>query len=160
MELLGDRLIPAPLDVTWAALNDVDTLKACIPGCESLESTGPDAYTVVVALKVGPVSARFKGNLVISNLAPPTSYTINFEGQGGMAGHGKGSADVVLAAETPTETRLKYTARAQVGGKIAQVGSRLIDAAAGKIADTFFKNFEKHLQADIDRAADGDAPAA
>ncbi|MDB6002237.1 MAG: carbon monoxide dehydrogenase subunit family protein [Rhizobacter sp.] len=159
MELLGDRLIPAPLDVTWAALNDLETLKACIPGCETLENTGPDQFQVVVALKVGPVSARFKGNLAMTNVQAPTSYTINFEGQGGVAGHGKGSADVVLTEEG-ADTRLKYTARAQVGGKIAQVGSRLIDAAAGKIADTFFKNFEAHLQADIDRAADGDAPAA
>jgi len=144
MELQGDRLIPASLDKTWAALNDPDTLKACIAGCESLERTGDDAFAAVVAVKVGPVSARFKGNLKMSNVVAPTSYTINFDGQGGVAGFGKGSADVVLAPEG-TGTRLKYSAKAQVGGKMAQVGSRLIDAAAGKVAEDFFKAFEAHL---------------
>ena len=97
MELHGDRLIPAPVATTWAALNDPETLKACIAGCESLERTGDDAYTAVVALKIGPVSARFKGNLKMTNVVPPTGYTINFDGQGGVAGFGRGSADVGLA---------------------------------------------------------------
>jgi len=144
MELQGDRLIPAPLDKTWAALNDPDTLKACIAGCESLERNGDDAFAALVAVKVGPVSARFKGNLKLTNVAAPTSYTINFDGQGGVAGFGKGSADVSLAEEG-AQTRLKYHARAQVGGKMAQVGSRLIDAAASKVAEDFFKAFEAHL---------------
>jgi carbon monoxide dehydrogenase subunit G len=145
MELQGERLIPASVDQTWAALNDPDTLKACIAGCESLERSD-EGFTALVAVKVGPVSARFKGNLKLSNLQPPNSYTINFDGQGGAAGFGKGSADVALAAEGE-QTRLKYNARAQVGGKMAQVGSRLIDAAAAKITDDFFKAFEAHLQA-------------
>ena len=145
MELQGDRLIPATLDKTWAALNDPDTLKACIAGCESLERTGDDAFAAVVAVKVGPVSARFKGNLKMTDVKPPNSYTINFDGQGGVAGFGKGSADVALTAEG-TSTRLKYTAKAQVGGKMAQVGSRLIDAAASKVAEDFFKAFEEHLR--------------
>ena len=144
MELHGERLIPAPLDKTWAALNDPETLKACITGCESLERTGDDAFAAVVAVKVGPVSARFKGNLKLSNVQAPHSYTINFDGQGGVAGFGKGSADVNLADEGG-QTRLKYLAKAQVGGKMAQVGSRLIDAAAGKVAEDFFKAFEAHL---------------
>jgi len=144
MELHGERLIPAPLDKTWAALNDPDALKACITGCESLERTGDDAFAAVVAVKVGPVSARFKGNLKLSNVQAPHSYTINFDGQGGVAGFGKGSADVNLADEGG-QTRLKYLAKAQVGGKMAQVGSRLIDAAAGKVAEDFFKAFEAHL---------------
>jgi carbon monoxide dehydrogenase subunit G len=144
MELQGERLIPAPPDKTWAALNDPETLKACIAGCESLERTGDDAFAAVVAVKVGPVSARFKGNLKMTNVVAPTSYTINFDGQGGVAGFGKGSADVVLAPEG-TGTRLKYNAKAQVGGKMAQVGSRLIDAAASKVAEDFFKAFEAHL---------------
>jgi carbon monoxide dehydrogenase subunit G len=97
MELHGDRLVPAPVAATWAALNDPETLKACIAGCESLARTGDDAYTAVVALKIGPVSARFKGNLKMTNVAPPTGYTINFDGQGGVAGFGRGSADVRLA---------------------------------------------------------------
>ncbi len=146
MELQGERLIPASVDKTWAALNDPEALKACIAGCESLESTGPDAFTAVVALKVGPVSARFKGNLQMTNIQAPNSYTINFDGQGGVAGFGKGSADVALTPED-AQTRLKYTARAQVGGKMAQVGSRLIDAAAGKVTEDFFKAFEAYLQA-------------
>ncbi len=144
MELQGDRLIPAPLDKTWAALNDPDTLKTCIAGCETLERTGDDAFAAVVAVKVGPVSARFKGNLKMSNVVAPTSYTLNFDGQGGVAGFGKGSADVMLAPEG-AGTRLKYLAKAQVGGKMAQVGSRLIDAAASKVAEDFFKAFEAHL---------------
>lgn len=146
MELQGERLIPASVDKTWAALNDPEALKACIAGCESLERTGDDAYTAVVALKVGPVSARFKGNLQMTNVQAPNSYTINFDGQGGVAGFGKGSADVALTPEG-SQTRLKYNARAQVGGKMAQIGSRLIDAAAGKITEDFFKAFEANLQA-------------
>ena len=153
MELQGDRLIPAPLDKTWAALNDPDTLKACIAGCESLERTGDDAFAVLVAVKVGPVSAKFKGKLQLSNVVPPHSYTIHFDGQGGVAGFGKGSADVALTPEGAS-TRLKYSAKAQVGGKMAQVGSRLIDAAASKVAEDFFKAFEAHLSPPASAPAD------
>jgi hypothetical protein len=147
MELHGERLIPASIDATWAALNDPETLKACIAGCETLERTGDDAYTAVVAMKIGPVSARFKGNLKMSNVAPPNGYTIAFDGQGGVAGFGKGSADVALTAEGSAATRLAYNARAMVGGKMAQIGSRLIDATAAKITEDFFKAFEAVLQA-------------
>ncbi|HEY9064304.1 MAG TPA: carbon monoxide dehydrogenase subunit G [Burkholderiaceae bacterium] len=147
MELQGERLIPAPVEATWAALNDPAILKACIAGCESLEKTGDDAYTAVVAVKVGPVSARFKGNLQLTNIAAPNGYTINFDGQGGVAGFGKGSADVKLAPDGAQATKLSYLARATVGGKMAQVGARLIDAAAAKITDDFFKAFEAQLQA-------------
>ena len=146
MELQGERTIPATLATTWAALNDPDVLKACIAGCESLERTSGDAMVAVVALKVGPVSARFKGNLQMTNVQAPNRYTINFDGQGGVAGFGKGSADVELTAQGE-QTRLAYTARATVGGKMAQIGSRLIDATAGKITEDFFKAFEAHLQA-------------
>ena len=147
MELQGERLIPASVDKTWASLNDPEVLKACIAGCESLERTGDDKMVAVVALKVGPVSARFKGNLALTNVVAPTGYTINFDGQGGVAGFGKGSADVALTAQSPQQTLLKYTARATVGGKMAQIGSRLIDATAAKITEDFFKAFEAHLQA-------------
>ncbi len=146
MELQGERLIPATVEKTWAALNDPEVLKACIAGCESLERSGDDGFTALVAVKIGPVGARFKGNLKLTNVMAPNSYTINFDGQGGVAGFGKGSADVALTPEG-AQTRLKYNARAQVGGKLAQVGSRLIDAAAGKISEDFFKAFEGHLQA-------------
>ena len=161
MELQGERLIPAPIDQTWAALNDPEVLKACIAGCESLERTGDDAYAALVAVKVGPVSARFKGSLQMTNVVAPSSYTINFDGQGGVAGFGKGSADVALTAEG-METRLKYTAKAQVGGKMAQIGSRLIDAAAGKITEDFFKAFEDHLlmSSGAGEAAPAVAPAS
>ena len=146
MELQGERLIPAPVEATWAALNDPAILKACIAGCESLEKSGDDAYSAVVALKVGPVSARFKGNLQLTNITPPNGYTINFDGQGGVAGFGKGSADVKLVPDGAQSTKLSYHARATVGGKMAQVGARLIDAAAGKITDDFFKAFEAQLR--------------
>ena len=146
MEMQGERLIPASVDTTWAALNDPEVLKGCIAGCETLERTGEDSLSAVVALKVGPVSARFKGKLQMTNVQAPHGYTINFDGQGGVAGFGKGSADVTLTAQGE-QTVLKYTARATVGGKMAQIGSRLIDAAAAKITEDFFKAFEAHIQA-------------
>ena len=147
MELQGERLMPATVPATWAALNDPEVLKACIAGCESVERTGDDAFTAVVAMKIGPVSARFKGNLQMTNVTAPNGYTINFDGQGGVAGFGRGSADVALTAQGEAQTLLKYTARATVGGKMAQIGSRLIDATAAKITEDFFKAFEAHLQA-------------
>jgi carbon monoxide dehydrogenase subunit G len=152
MELKGERLIPATVEATWAALNDPEVLKSCIAGCESMERTGDDAYQAVVAVKVGPVSARFKGNLKMTNVHPPSGYTINFDGQGGVAGFGKGSADVALSPEG-AGTKLSYSAQAQVGGKMAQIGSRLIDAAAAKITDDFFAAFEAKLQAAVPAVA-------
>jgi carbon monoxide dehydrogenase subunit G len=157
MELTGERLIPASVDTTWAALNDPDTLKGCIAGCESLERVGDDALVAVVAMKIGPVSARFKGNLKMTNVNAPSSYTINFDGSGGVAGFGKGSADVALTAVEPQVTKLAYTARATVGGKMAQIGSRLIDATASKLAEDFFRAFEATLQARVP-AGTGAAP--
>jgi uncharacterized protein len=159
MELQGERLIPASVEATWAALNDPAILKACIAGCESLEKSGDDAYSAVVALKVGPVSARFKGNLQLTNITPPNGYTINFDGQGGVAGFGKGSADVKLVPDGAQSTKLSYHARATVGGKMAQVGARLIDAAAGKITDDFFKAFEAQLRPPEPAGAEGAAVA-
>lgn len=155
MELQGERLIPATQERTWAALNDPQVLKACIAGCESLERHGDDAYAVRVAVKVGPVSARFTGRLALSDVQALNAYTIHFEGQGGAAGFGRGSADVKLTPQGDA-TLLTYTARATVGGKLAQIGSRLIDGAAMKIAADFFAAFETHLQA----PATEPAPAA
>jgi len=148
MELTGERLIPATVDATWAALNDPEALRVCIAGCESLERTGEDGFVAVVAMKVGPVSARFKGNLKLTNVNPPNGYTIHFDGQGGVAGFGKGSADVALTPEGPAATKLAYQARATVGGKMAQIGSRLIDATAAKITEDFFRAFEARLQSE------------
>ncbi len=159
MELTGDRLIPATRERTWAALNDPEVLKACIAGCESLERMGEDGFTALVAVKVGPVSARFKGNLKLSNVQPGSSYTIHFDGQGGAAGFGKGSADVALEDEVG-QTRLRYTARAQVGGKMAQIGSRLVDAAAAKISEDFFQAFETRLREEAGVPAEAPAQAA
>ena len=159
MELNGERNIPASIDATWAALNDPEILKACIAGCESLERVGDDGFVAVVAMKIGPVSARFKGNLKLTNVNPPTSYTINFDGQGGVAGFGKGSADVSLTPISASSTKLAYSARATVGGKMAQIGSRLIDATAGKITDDFFKAFEAQLRARVPQP-EGAAPVA
>jgi uncharacterized protein len=158
MELNGERLIPATVDATWAALNDPQTLKACIAGCESLERVGDDAFVAVVAMKIGPVSARFKGNLKMTNVQPPRAYTINFDGSGGVAGFGKGSADVALSDAGAAVTKLAYSARATVGGKMAQIGSRLIDATAAKITDDFFKAFEAQLQARAPAVASAATP--
>ena len=129
MNLQGERIIPASVERTWAALNDPETLKACIAGCESIETTGENQFLATMAVRIGPVNAKFKGKLQLSDIVPMTSYKINFDGQGGVAGFGKGAADVTLAPEgTAGEaTKLNYTANAQVGGKIAQIGSRLVD---------------------------------
>ncbi|MEY4908174.1 MAG: hypothetical protein RL260_1892 [Pseudomonadota bacterium] len=155
MELKGERLIPAPIEQTWAALNDPEVLKGCVIGCDTLERNGDDGFLAQMAVRIGPVSARFKGSLKLTDVNPPTSYTIHFEGQGGVAGHGKGSADVTLAPTDDGQTRLTYLARAQVGGKIAQIGSRLVDAAAGKIADEFFQAFESYFTAATEDEEEG-----
>ncbi len=160
MELQGERSIPASVTTTWAALNDAEFLKSCIANCESLERTDADTLVAVVAMKVGPVSARFKGKLTISNVLAPNSYTIAFEGQGGVAGFGKGSADVALTPAGEHQTTLAYLARASVGGKIAQIGSRLIDSAASKIADDFFTAFVTQMEARGAASAAGQTTAS
>ncbi|MBA5688915.1 CoxG family protein [Rugamonas apoptosis] len=153
MELIGEKLIPAPISATWEALNDAEVLKSCIAGCESLDQVQANMLAAQVALKIGPVKARFKGTLTLSDMNPPHSYVVSFEGQGGIAGFGKGAADVSLT-EQGDQTLLRYAARAQVGGRLAQVGSRLIDAAAAKIAEDFFAAFEVQLQpASVEAAA-------
>ena len=153
MELNGEQLIPASQQRTWDSLNDPEVLKACIPGCETLERSEDGGYTATLALRIGPVSARFKGKLQLSDVQAPERYTIHFDGQGGMAGFGKGSAQVHLV---PAEggTQLNYAAKAQVGGKLAQVGSRLVDAAAGKITNDFFNAFNARVQADAQAAGE------
>jgi len=153
MELNGEQLIPASQQRTWDALNDPEVLKACIPGCETLERTDDGGFTATLALRIGPVSAKFKGRLALSDVQAPERYTIHFDGQWGMAGFGKGSAQVQLA---PVDggTRLQFAAKAQVGGKLAQVGSRLVDAAAGKITNDFFNAFNARVQADAEAAGE------
>jgi carbon monoxide dehydrogenase subunit G len=144
MEMTGEQLIPASQADTWTALNDPEILKACIPGCETIDRLSDTEYTIGMTARIGPVSAKFKGKLMISDLDPPNSYSIAFEGQGGAAGFGKGGAKVQLSPEKPG-TRLVYQVKANVGGKLAQIGSRLIDAAAGKLANDFFNAFNAKL---------------
>lgn len=137
MEMSGEYRIPASREAVWEALNDPEILKACIPGCKSLDKTSDTEMSAVVTAKVGPVKATFTGNVTLQNLNPPTSYTIAGEGKGGVAGFAKGGADVNLA-EHDGETLLTYKANAQIGGKLAQLGSRLVDSTAKKYADEFF----------------------
>jgi len=144
MEMSGEQLIPASQQQTWDALNDPAMLKQCIPGCESIEPAGDNQYQVLMVARVGPVSAKFKGKLTLADIQPPNSYSIAFEGQGGAAGFAKGGAQVRLSPEGES-TKLSYEAKASVGGKLAQIGSRLIDAAAKKVADDFFRNFNEKV---------------
>ena len=145
MELTGTRIIAAPREAVWAALNDAETLRACIPGCEELTGNPEDGFEAIVRQKVGPVKATFKGAVQLSDVVAPVSYRISGEGKGGVAGFAKGGADVRLA-EVPEGTELTYAVDAKVGGKIAQLGSRLIDSFAAKMADTFFENFKHEVE--------------
>ena len=140
MELKGEYRIPAPRERVWAMLNDPDVLRECIPGCESLEGSAAEGFAARVTTKLGPVKATFNGQVTLSNVKPPESYTISGEGKGGVAGFAKGGADVHLAEEG-AGTILTYDVNAQVGGKLAQLGSRLIDSTAKKLADQFFSSF-------------------
>lgn len=144
MEMSGEYRIPVSKKDVWAALNDADILKACIPGCEELDKSSDTEMSAKVALKIGPVKARFKGTVILENIDAPNGYSIVGEGQGGVAGFAKGGADVQLL-EDGHETILTYQAQAQVGGKIAQLGSRLIKSTAAKLADKFFANFHETM---------------
>lgn len=145
MKLSGTRTIAAPPEQVWAALNDADVLQACIPGCETLEKTSDTSFEAVVKQKVGPVSATFKGAVDLTDMNPPNSYRISGEGKGGAAGFAKGGANVSLAA-VEGGTDLTYDVDAKVGGKIAQLGARLIDGFAKKMADQFFETFQKVVE--------------
>jgi hypothetical protein len=147
MEMTGEVRIPAPRARVWQALNDVETLKACIPGCEELLKLSDTEMTAKVKQKIGPVSASFAGKITLSDLNPPESYAIIGEGTGGVAGFAKGGATVKLTEDGPAATVLAYQAKAQVGGKLAQLGGRLIDATAKALADQFFKSFGARVSA-------------
>ena len=144
MEMNSSRTVPADIDTTWRALNDPEVLKACIPGCELVERVSDNEYRLTMTARVGPVSARFTGRIVLADIVAPTSYTLSFEGQGGAAGFAKGEARVTLSANEPG-TRIDYQVKAQIGGKLAQIGSRLVDGAAAKVADDFFARFADRL---------------
>jgi carbon monoxide dehydrogenase subunit G len=144
MEMTGEQLIPATQAEVWRGLNDPEVLKVCISGCESIEKLGDTEYRVMTTASIGPVRAKFKGKLLLADLDPPNAYSLSFDGQGGAAGFGKGSAKVSLAAEG-AGTRLRYAVKAQVGGKLAQIGSRLIDGVSKKMADDFFAAFNREI---------------
>jgi carbon monoxide dehydrogenase subunit G len=180
MEMLGNRRLGVTQQQAWEALNDPETLKKCIPGCDKFELTGDNQYNVALAVKIGPVSAKFSGKVMLSDIVAPDGYKLTFEGQGGVAGFAKGASSVTLrplagaaevaavtpaadgaeavaevapaevtpveAAPSPAGCELDYTVQAQVGGKIAQLGQRLIDGAAKSTADDFFKRFEAEMQ--------------
>ena len=141
MEMSSSRVIGAPPQAVWEALNDPGVLKDCIPGCETLTRESDTEWRAVVAAKVGPVSARFSGKVALADVAPPTGYTLKFEGQGGAAGFANGEAKVTLAPAAENQTELSYVAKAQVGGKLAQIGSRLVDGVAAQMAEDFFARF-------------------
>ena len=145
MNMSGEVQLPASREAVWTKLNDAEVLKACIPGCEELEKTEEAGFRATAKMKVGPVSARFKGKVTLSDLDPPNGYRISGEGEGGVAGFAKGGATVTLA-EKDGGTLLSYRVEAQIGGKLAQLGQRLINGSAKKLADEFFANFAKAVQ--------------
>lgn len=159
MEMKGEQLIPASQQDTWNALNDPQVLKECIPGCEALERVADNEYMVLMVSRVGPVSAKFKGKLTLSDVNPPRSYSLSFEGQGGAAGFAKGGAQVELSSQD-SSTKLSYEAKANVGGKLAQIGSRLIEAAAKKVADDFFRRFNEKVASSHKQEGPHDDPHA
>jgi len=144
MEIIGKKIIPSKRETVWHALNDPVILKLCLPGCESVEKIGTDEFKVIIKTAIGPLRARFQGSLKMTEVNAPESCVMLFEGQGGAVGFGKGSSSVILRA-VDGGTELSYEAKAQVGGKLAQVGSRLIDSVAKKMTDDFFKAFQDQL---------------
>ena len=149
MIMQGERLIGASRDEVWKALNDPDVLQYCIPGCDRVEKTSGRTFTASVVQKVGPVKARFEGSIELSNIEPAKSYTITGEGKGGAAGFARGGATVFLH-DDPEGTLLTYEAEARVGGKLAQIGNRLIDGFARKMTEEFFARFQKIVEGDVE----------
>ena len=162
MNMNGEQLLPISRDRVWAALFDTEVLRATIPGCESVTDEGQGAYRVVVVAAVGPVKARFKGRLQQQDLEPPSRYTLSFEGDGGMAGFARGTAEVELSEldGAAGHTRLTYRTQAQVGGRLAQIGSRLIDATAARMSAQFFQRLEQAIVAPAAPVAAADVEAA
>ena len=164
MEIAGEYRIAADKQTVWEALNDPEILCASIPGCEGVERHSDTQLSAVVKIRMGPVRAKFKGKVTLSDLDPPNSYTISGEGEGGVAGFGRGSARVSLA-EVEGETLLTYAAKAEVGGKLAQIGSRLVESATRKLSKDFFENFSKVVETGAAETAasalpsPGEAPA-
>ncbi len=157
MEMSGEYNIAAPRQAVWDALNDPEMLKACIPGCDTLEKTSDTEMTATVTAKVGPVKAKFAGAVTLSEIDAPNSYRISGEGKGGAAGFAKGGAHVALSDAEGGGTLLQYTVEATVGGKLAQIGSRLIDATAKKMAGQFFGTLAESIAVE---PSEEDAPSA
>ncbi|MFM0045606.1 MULTISPECIES: SRPBCC family protein [Paraburkholderia] len=153
MEMTGEQVLQLPRERVWAALNDPEILRASVPGCESLELIEENQYKVVMAAAVGPIKARFNGKLILTDLHAPESYSLTFEGSGGAAGFGKGSAQVNLKPDGDS-TRLSYRANMQVGGRLAQLGARLIDGVARKMAEEFFGQFTAAIMEPASAEAD------
>ena len=158
MQMNDSQRIPAPKDKVWAALNDPEVLKKCIPGCQSLEMSSPTDMTATVVFRVGPVKATFGGKVTLSDLDPPNSYRISGEGSGGVAGFAKGGATVRLESESPDMTILHYDVDAQIGGKLAQLGQRLIDSTANKLAGEFFAAFGEVVGGTAEAPVETDGP--
>ncbi len=144
MNITGQQIIGKPQAITWSAITDPEVLKDCIPGCDSMEKVSDNEYRVIMMARVGPVSAKFRGRIFIADIDAPNSYRLVFEGEGGVAGFAKGEARVTLAPDGES-TALSYSAQAAIGGKLAQVGARLIDGVAKKMAEQFFKGFSLRL---------------
>ena len=160
MKLSDSRIIAAPRDEVWAALLSADVLKECVPGCQEMTGNPDDGFAAVVVQKVGPVKATFKGHVTLSEMVEPERLHLSGEGKGGAAGFAKGGADVSLE-EVPEGTKLSYDVEAKVGGKLAQLGSRIIDGFAKKMADQFFERFQQAVEGPgEDEAAEGEAETA
>jgi len=158
VELKGERLLPAGRATAWDLLNDSEVLKQCVPGCESMTRSGPNTYDVVMTAAIGPVKARFKGKLSLTDIEPPSRYRLLFDGQSAQAGFARGEARVELQEISSQRTKLSYSATAHIGGKLAQIGARLVDAAAGATADKFFQSFAAQLSARVAAEGPGVAP--
>ena len=159
MDITGQYRIAAPREVVWAALNDPDVLRRCIPGCQELERKSDTEFTAKVTLKIGPMNTNFTGAVTLQDLDPPKGYTISGQGQGGAAGFAKGSAHVTLTPDND-HTVLDYTAKADVGGKLASLGGRLIQATSKKLADEFFSKFAAEVGVEEEPTTTAEAPAA
>jgi uncharacterized protein len=160
MEMKGERVLAASRETAWTLLNDSELLRLCIPGCESMTGSGDDTYDVVMTAAIGPVKARFKGKLSVRDIEEPSRYRLLFEAQSAQAGFARGEARVELEALSAGETRLRYSATAQIGGKLAQIGARLMDAAAAATAERFFQAFAAQLSARTTAAGAGTTAAA
>lgn len=145
MDMQGSRQLAVTQQQAWNALNDPEVLKTCIPGCDKVEATGDNQYAIGLAVKIGPVAAKFNGKITLSDINAPHSYNIAFDGQGGVAGFGKGNSTVKLVPND-AGCEMSYTVHASVGGKVAQLGQRLIDGAAKGMAEDFFKRFDAEME--------------